>query len=189
MDPRQKIKAFVEEYPVDRYGQTPGGRPLLCDGDQLLGLAEARHQAMALLLGRHPEKLRQALNDLVYSDLSEPALAAVRKDLGLRSRSIAFPGDVPNPGSNHPFDLSADDEEERWTWEEEAKALQGRLRGTRDSPSTNPPEEIEVREELYTVYQLADRVKSLPTDKQEAAWGILSNNLHLLGQIFLTLRH
>lgn len=82
MNPRESIRAFLEEYPPDRYGTTqPSGV------GQMLGLGEARLQALALLLKRDPEKVREILDDLVYrTDLGEPALAEARKSLGLLDR-------------------------------------------------------------------------------------------------------
>jgi len=82
MAPHNAIRAFLEEYPPTRYGTLEPP-----DVGQLLGLAEARLQALALLLKRDPERLRQALDHLVYrTDLAEPALAEARKSLGLLDR-------------------------------------------------------------------------------------------------------
>lgn len=77
-DPRQAVLAFRETF-QERFGS---GRP--ADLDQVLGLARARHQAAALLLGMDPVALEVLLDDLVWrSGLSEEALADARCRSGL----------------------------------------------------------------------------------------------------------
>ena len=76
------IGEFVAEYPRDRYGNCRTA----ADAGQALGLAEALLQAMALLLKKDPERLRQVLEEVVYSDRSEPALAGARRALGILNR-------------------------------------------------------------------------------------------------------
>lgn len=75
------IGEFVLEYPRERYGTA---RP--SDVGQILGLSEALLQAMALLLRKDPERLRRALEAVVYGDLSEEALAEARRSLGILNR-------------------------------------------------------------------------------------------------------
>ena len=97
MEPRESIRAFLEDYPLDRYTS-----PQPSDVGQCLGLAEARLQAAALLLKKDPERLRLALDTVVYGDLSEAALAETRRALGLRNlKTLAelLEGTEPAPGT------------------------------------------------------------------------------------------
>ena len=96
------IGKYVTEYPRDRFGN--GRTPV--DVGQALGLAEARLQAMALLLKKDPERLRRTLEEVVYGDLSEAALAEARRALGILNRktlkelldgSESGPGPLPTP--------------------------------------------------------------------------------------------
>jgi hypothetical protein len=76
------IGEFVLEYPRERYGG--GRRP--ADVGQALGLSEALLQAMALLLKKDPGRLRRTLEEVVYGDRSEAALAEARRALGILDR-------------------------------------------------------------------------------------------------------
>ena len=91
MEPRESIRAFLEDYPLDRYTS-----PQPSDVGQCLGLAEAR------LLNQDPDRLRRALDTVVYGDLSEAALAETRRALGLRNlKTLAelLEGTEPAPGT------------------------------------------------------------------------------------------
>jgi len=90
------IGEFVLEYPRGRYGG--GRRPV--DVGQALGLSEALLQAMALLLKKDPEHLRWTLEEVVYGDLSEAALAEARRSLGILNRKTLkelLDGSEPSP--------------------------------------------------------------------------------------------
>ena len=96
MAPRDAIRAFLEEYPPDRYATTqPSGV------GQTLGLAEARLQALALLLKKDPDRLRRVLDEVVHGDFSEAALAEARRALGILNRKTLkelLEGSEPGPG-------------------------------------------------------------------------------------------
>lgn len=81
-DPRQVILDFREAY-RERFGTADPSLP--SDVGQLLGLAKARLQAIALLLRIDPGALQGVLDRLVHQgDLSDAALAEARKALGIR---------------------------------------------------------------------------------------------------------
>lgn len=87
MEALNQILRFRQEY-AGRCGENPS---LPSDMGQILGLQEARLQAMALLLEVEPEILTRFLDRLVWdSDLSEGHLSAARNESGL-----------PNPVLSH----------------------------------------------------------------------------------------
>jgi hypothetical protein len=80
-DPKRTILRIRSEF-KDRY---ESGNPSLPSGvDQILALWEARLMAVCLLLEVEPEKIEDWIDKLVWSsDLSERALHAARKEIGI----------------------------------------------------------------------------------------------------------
>lgn len=75
------VLAFREDF-RDRYGLANPSTP--SNVGQMLGLAQARLQALALLLEAEPAVVAKLLDQLVWeADLSEDALSAARAEAGL----------------------------------------------------------------------------------------------------------